>query len=86
MIVNLAVINDNAGAVVVEHRLLAGFEIDYREASMAEPDVSGDKTARFVRPAMMENIPHPDDLGFLRRTPRAFAVNYAVNAAHLNVE
>ena len=64
VVVDLAVLDDMDGAVLVRDRLVAGLEVDDREPAGGEREASVADDAVRVRPAMGEDGAHP--LGALR--------------------
>jgi len=62
-IVDLAVVDDADRSVLVEQRLIAGREVDYRQPTVAEPDPRLDVVAIAVWSAMTKDIGHAPQQG-----------------------
>src|SRR5439155_19167663 len=81
MVVDFAVVNDPEVFVFVGDRLVAGGNIDDAEAAHGQPDITFDKEAVIVRPAM-------DDLMIHLLDPAAFnqlaciRIENSANSAH----
>ena len=58
VVVDLAVEDDDDRAVLVVERLLAGREVDDRQAAMTEPDARLEVHALAVRPAVRLRVVH----------------------------
>ena len=82
VIIDLAVIDDSARTVGVEHRLGAVGDIDDAQTPMAEADVAIDINAAIVGPAMMQDVAHRDQPRFINLSAGSRGICYAVNTAH----
>jgi hypothetical protein len=58
VVVDLAVLDDDDSSVLVGDRLVAGGEVDDREAARGQADAVGDERAVGVRPAVDERRAH----------------------------
>ncbi len=65
VVVDLAVADDQDGAVLVRHRLAARGEIHNRQAPVPEPHRSFDEEPLAVRPAVAQRVPHAAQPGLL---------------------
>ena len=71
VVVDLAVEDDDDGAVLVEHRLLAGRQVDDRQALVAQRDAGRAVHAGLVGPAVMLRLVHAQQRGRVEvRVPR----------------
>jgi hypothetical protein len=68
VVVDLAVLDDRARAVLVRDRLVAGLEVDDREPSRREADPAVHVDAGRVRPAMDERRAHGLERRAIHRT------------------
>jgi hypothetical protein len=84
-IVNLAVVDDDHRAVLVEHRLGAGREVDDRQAGVREPDARRHVHALAVGTAVRLGPVHPVEQPPLDRRPAA-RIEDADEAAHCRVQ
>ena len=80
-VVDLAVVDDDDRAILVEERLLAGGQIDDREPAVAEADARGDVEARIVGSAMAQAVVHPLEQGPVYG-PLVHAIKDADDSAH----
>ena len=64
VIIDLAVIDDHARTVAIEHRLRSVSNVNYAQTAMPEADVFIDKHTFGVRPAMMQNVSHLHEFCF----------------------
>src|SRR5262249_10273207 len=81
IVVDLAVEDDDDGAVLVEERLLAGRDVDDREASMAERDARLEVLAVRVGSAMGLRVVHaPEDRP--AQVTRAFRIDDSGYSTH----
>ena len=69
-VVDLAVEDDDHRAVFVEQRLLAGGDVDDRQAPVAEADAGLDVQAAFVRAAVVLRLVHALQHGAIDRRAR----------------
>ncbi len=82
VVVDLAVEYDDDRAVLVVERLLAGGDIDDREAAMREPHASVDVIALAIGPAMGLRSIHPREHCAIDLA-RATAVEHSADATHI---
>jgi hypothetical protein len=82
VVVYFAVINDRASSDRVEHRLGAMSNVNDAETSMTEADITVDKNASVVRPAMVQNVTHCDQCCLSNLFSGFWGECYAVDTAH----
>src|SRR5215470_1042627 len=60
IVIDLSIADQNDRAVLVEHRLMAAFEIDDPQPLESKPDVLFSEVSGRVRAAMNDGVGHPD--------------------------
>jgi len=86
VVVHLAVVNDHARAVVIEHRLRSVRDIDDAQPAMSESDIPVHKNTLVIRPAMMQNIAHLHEFRFIYLPVGSWGKDYAVDTAHTELK
>src|SRR5881396_2603272 len=81
VVVDLAVVDDPDGLVLVGHGLVTARHVDDRQPAMAESDRPVEQQALAVRPAMAEHVAHPFETRFVLGLP-GVALDDSRDAAH----
>src|SRR3989442_4530084 len=81
MVVDLAVVDDPDGLILVRHRLVTTRHVDDCQPSVSEPDRSFDQEALAVRPSVPEHVAHPVDARLVHDLTR-IQLDDAHNSAH----